>query len=131
MAQATTRNYYKVLGVSQKTSKSDLKKKYRELAKKYHPDTNSGSKSAEDKFKIISEAYDVLSDAKKEKPMTASVPIKRELRVDQKDSLIGVHLPVVLVKVLTTTNRHTKNLLLRSLSPLTRICQPLDSTFSL
>ena len=67
MAQATTRNYYKVLGVSQKTSKSDLKKKYRELAKKYHPDTNSGSKSAEDKFKIISEAYDVLSDAKKRK----------------------------------------------------------------
>ena len=67
MAQATTLNYYKVLGVTQKTSKADLKKKYRELAKKYHPDTNSGSKSAEDKFKIISEAYDVLSNAKKRK----------------------------------------------------------------
>ncbi len=67
MPQATTLNYYKVLGVTQKTSKADLKKKYRELAKKYHPDTNSGSKSAEDKFKIISEAYDVLSDAKKRK----------------------------------------------------------------
>ena len=67
MAQATTLNYYKVLGVTQKTSKADLKKKYRELAKKYHPDTNSGSKSAEDKCKIISEAYDVLSDAKKRK----------------------------------------------------------------
>jgi molecular chaperone DnaJ len=67
MAQATTLNYYKILGVTQKTSKADLKKKYRELAKKYHPDTNSGSKSAEDKFKVISEAYDVLSDVKKRK----------------------------------------------------------------
>ena len=65
MAQATTRNYYKILGVTQKTKKADLKKKYRELAKKYHPDTNSGSKVAEDKFKIISEAYEILSNAKK------------------------------------------------------------------
>ncbi|MBT5028159.1 MAG: J domain-containing protein [Nitrospinaceae bacterium] len=67
MAQPTTRNYYKILGVTQKTSKADLKKRYRELAKQYHPDTNSGSKSAEDKFKIVSEAYEVLSDAKKRK----------------------------------------------------------------
>ena len=65
MAQPTTRNYYKILGITQKTNKADIKKKYRELAKKYHPDTNSGSKTAEDKFKIISEAYDVLSNAKK------------------------------------------------------------------
>jgi DnaJ-class molecular chaperone len=65
MAQPTTRNYYKILGVTQKTSKADLKKKYRELARKYHPDTNAGSKAAEDKFKIISEAYEVLSNAKK------------------------------------------------------------------
>ena len=67
MAQPTTRNYYKILGVTQKTNKADIKKKYRELAKQYHPDTNSGSKTAEDKFKIISEAYDVLSNAKKRK----------------------------------------------------------------
>ncbi|MBT3184230.1 MAG: DnaJ domain-containing protein [Nitrospina sp.] len=67
MAQPTTRNYYKILGITQKTNKADIKKKYRELAKKYHPDTNSGSKTAEDKFKIISEAYDVLSNAKKRK----------------------------------------------------------------
>ncbi|MBT3366773.1 MAG: J domain-containing protein [Nitrospina sp.] len=67
MAQTTTRNYYKILGITQKTSKADIKKKYRELAKKYHPDTNSGSKVAEDKFKIISEAYEVLSNAKKRK----------------------------------------------------------------
>jgi molecular chaperone DnaJ len=67
MAQTTTRNYYKILGVTQKTTKADLKKKYRELAKKYHPDTNSGSKTAEDKFKVISEAYEILSNTKKKK----------------------------------------------------------------
>jgi len=67
MAQATTRNYYKILGINPKTKKTELKKKYRELAKKYHPDTNSGSKVAEDKFKIISEAYEILSNAKKRK----------------------------------------------------------------
>jgi len=67
MAQPTTRNYYKVLGITQKTSKAEVKKRYRELARKYHPDTNSGSKTAEDKFKIISEAYEVISDAKKRK----------------------------------------------------------------
>jgi DnaJ-class molecular chaperone len=67
MAQPTTRNYFKILGVTQKTNKADLKKRYRELAKQFHPDTNSGSKTAEDKFKIISEAYEVLSNVKKRK----------------------------------------------------------------
>jgi molecular chaperone DnaJ len=67
MAQPTTRNYYKILGITQKTSKADIKKRYRELARKYHPDTNAGSKTAEDKFKIVAEAYEVLSDAKKRK----------------------------------------------------------------
>jgi molecular chaperone DnaJ len=67
MAQPTTRNYYKILGITQKTTKADIKKRYRELARKYHPDTNAGSKTAEDKFKIVAEAYEVLSDAKKRK----------------------------------------------------------------
>lgn len=67
MAQPTTRNYYKILGITQKTSKADIKKRYRELAKKYHPDTNAGSKKAEEKFKIVSEAYETLSNAKKRK----------------------------------------------------------------
>ena len=67
MAQPTTRNYYKILGITQKTSKVEIKKRYRELAKKYHPDTNSGSKTAEDKFKIVAEAYEILSNAKKKK----------------------------------------------------------------
>ena len=67
MAQTTNRDYYKILGVTAKTPKNELKKKYRELAKKYHPDSNEGSKEAEDKFKIVSEAYETLSDSKKRK----------------------------------------------------------------
>jgi len=67
MAQTTNRDYYKILGVTAKTPKNELKKKYRELAKKYHPDSNEGSKEAEDKFKIVSEAYEILSDSKKRK----------------------------------------------------------------
>jgi molecular chaperone DnaJ len=67
MAQPTNRDYYKILGINAKTPKKDIKKKYRELAKKYHPDTNQGSKEAEDKFKIVSEAYEVLSNALKRK----------------------------------------------------------------
>jgi len=67
MAQSTNRDYYKILGVTTKTPKKEIKQKYRELAKKFHPDSNKGSKEAEDKFKIISEAYEVLSNAKKRK----------------------------------------------------------------
>ena len=128
MAQATTLNYYKVLGVTQKTSKGDLKKKYRELAKKYHPDTNLGSKAAEDKFKIISEAYEVLSNAKRDQPMTASGLIRKDLHVNQKDSLIGTHLPVVSERDRTIVNRAMKSLSLKSRSPSIRICQRVDST---
>jgi len=55
-------DYYKVLGVSKDIAASDLKKKYRELALKYHPDRNDGDKESEDKLKEINEAYSVLSD---------------------------------------------------------------------
>ena len=67
MAKTTIHDYYKILGVTTKTPKSELKKKYRELAKKYHPDSNKGSKESEDKFKIVSEAWEILSDTKKRK----------------------------------------------------------------
>ena len=59
------RDYYEVLGVAKDASDEDLKKAYRKLAKKYHPDMNPGDKNAEAKFKEASEAYAVLSDADK------------------------------------------------------------------
>ncbi|TAD99778.1 MAG: J domain-containing protein [Bacteroidetes bacterium] len=59
------KDYYKILGVSKNASADDIKKAYRSLAKKYHPDKNPNDKVAENKFKEISEAYEVLSDAQK------------------------------------------------------------------
>ncbi len=59
------KDYYETLGVSPNAGEEDIKKTYRSLAKKYHPDTNPNNKSAEEKFKEISEAYYVLSDKKK------------------------------------------------------------------
>jgi molecular chaperone DnaJ len=62
---ADKRDYYEVLGVSRTATDDELKKAYRQLAKKYHPDTNPGDKTAEAMFKEASEAYAVLSDADK------------------------------------------------------------------
>jgi len=61
------RDYYEILGLQRNASESDIKKAYRKEAKKYHPDTNSGDESAEEKFKEINQANEVLSDPEKRK----------------------------------------------------------------
>jgi molecular chaperone DnaJ len=65
MPTTTKTDYYEMLGVSRKASAKDIRGAFRRLARKYHPDLNPGDKSAEEKFKQIQEAYDVLSDPKK------------------------------------------------------------------
>lgn len=64
---AKKKDYYKTLGIKKDIDGKEIKKAYRRLARKYHPDVNPNDKSAEDKFKEIQEAYDVLSDEKKRK----------------------------------------------------------------
>src|SRR5438270_3599741 len=65
MATTTKQDYYELLGVPRKASAKDIRSAFRKLARKYHPDLNPGDKSAEEKFKQLQEAYDVLSDSKK------------------------------------------------------------------
>jgi molecular chaperone DnaJ len=67
MATSTQKDYYGTLGVKKTASAEDIRKAFRKLARKYHPDVNPGDKAAEEKFKVLSEANDVLSDPKKRK----------------------------------------------------------------
>jgi len=67
MATTAKKDYYEILGVKKSASADEIRKAFRKLARKYHPDVNPGDKSAEEKFKTLSEANDVLSDPKKRK----------------------------------------------------------------
>src|ERR1700732_3855809 len=67
MATTTKKDYYEILGVKKSASAEEIRKAFRKLARKYHPDVNPGDKSAEEKFKALSEANEVLSDPKKRK----------------------------------------------------------------
>ena len=68
---AEKRDYYEVLGLDKNASEDDIKKAYRKLAIKYHPDRNPGNAEAELKFKEVTEAYEVLKDSQKR---AASIP---------------------------------------------------------
>jgi molecular chaperone DnaJ len=65
MPSAPKHDYYETLSIPKNASDEDIRKAYRKLARKYHPDLNPGDKSAEDRFKNVQEAYDILSDSKK------------------------------------------------------------------
>jgi molecular chaperone DnaJ len=65
MATTSKQDYYELLGVDRKASTKDIRTSFRKLARKYHPDLNPGDKAAEEKFKQLQEAYDILSDSKK------------------------------------------------------------------
>src|SRR5512140_1296150 len=61
----TKRDYYEILGIEKGTTDEEIKKAYRKMAVKFHPDKNHGDKSAEEKFKELGQAYEVLSDPQK------------------------------------------------------------------
>ncbi len=78
-------DYYNILGISKSASDAEIKKAYRKLAMKYHPDKTKGNKELEDKFKKISEAYAVLSDPEKRKQYDTYGSADFQQRYSQED----------------------------------------------
>jgi len=91
---ATTNDYYDILGIEKGASADEIKKAFRRLARKHHPDLNPGDKNAEKKFKEINEAYEVLGDPKKRAeydqfvvPRVLEVSVSRDSAVEGTPSL--------------------------------------------
>jgi len=89
-------DYYQILGVGKKASDSEIKKAYRKLAMKYHPDHTKGDKAAEEKFKKISEAYAVLSDKEKRQQYDTFGSAGFQQRYSQEDIFQGFDLNEIL-----------------------------------
>jgi len=89
-------DYYKLLGVNKNASKDEIKKSYRKLAMKYHPDKTSGDKTAEERFKKISEAYAVLSDKEKRRQYNTFGSAGFQQRYSQEDIFRGFDLNDIL-----------------------------------
>ena len=85
----TTRDYYEILGVKRTASDDEIKRSYRKLAMKYHPDKNPNKKEAEERFKEINEAYAVLSDPEKRKQYNAFGKERFHQRFTQEDIFRG------------------------------------------
>lgn len=85
----TRKDYYKILGVAKEASAEDIKKAFRKLALKYHPDRNKGDKKAEERFKEANEAYAVLSDPEKRKQYDAFGSAEFHRRFSQEDIFRG------------------------------------------
>lgn len=71
------KNYYDLLEISEKSTKEEIQKAFRKLAKKYHPDVNNGNSKIQEKFKEIKEAYEVLKDEKKRKQYDESIKVNK------------------------------------------------------
>lgn len=88
------KNYYDILWISSTASADEIKKAYRKLAMKYHPDRNKWNKQAEETFKQISQAYDTLWDEKKGKIMICFDPMALVEEVHDEILLIDDHIPI-------------------------------------
>ena len=103
---AAKRDYYDVLGISRSADKSTIKRAYRKLAKKYHPDTNAGNAQAEEKFKEATEAYNVLSDPEKKKSHAYNQPKAGAKEATLEYKLLGSSQRYYLLEVKLYTGRH-------------------------